>query len=76
MYFNCCSLRNTKIDVSGCSVGHTIRLGAHDEDECDETRGCLERIISRVWHHEDYDYDKITNDITIAQYMRPLYISI
>ena len=54
--------------VSGFRVGETVRLGAHDEDDCYESQGCLDRNISRVWDHEHFVRREYTNDITIAQY--------
>ena len=64
------------IYVSGCNVGQKIRLETHDENDCYESQGCLERNISKVWHHEDFDYFETTNDITIAQYVRMADVSI
>ena len=52
-------------------MGHTIRIGAHDEDDCYESQGCFKRTITRVWYHEDWESlgSIDNNDIMMAQYV-------
>ena len=52
-----------------------MRLGVHEFSQCEESDGCIEVVITRVWNHENFEQlegdapnDNIpNNDISILQ---------
>ena len=49
-------------------LGDRFVLGAHDVRNCQESQGCVQVNVTRVWSHENYSRDpRHYNDIAVVK---------